>query len=142
MSKEDSLAHTIREKTNSATAAENFAVAKAAMMTSAEQAYQTIHYVHTYIICTLLKLMHVCVGEAGLLAGDEDHARAVRAVSASTVPRKEDSRGHSNLQHIQRSRFMVLPFPPFTYIHTLMKSSLFTYIHTYIHIAMHYAMWW
>ena len=39
MSKEDSLAHAVREKINSATAAENFAIVKEAMMTSAEQAY-------------------------------------------------------------------------------------------------------
>ena len=50
MSKEDSLAHAVREKTNSATAAENFAIVKEAMMTSAEQAYYNLHYIHTYIL--------------------------------------------------------------------------------------------
>ena len=69
-----------------------------------------------------------CVGEAGIHASDEDHARAVRAVSAPTISRKEDTRGHSNLQDIQRSRLMV--FPLSHYMHTYIHSFIYTYIHT------------
>jgi hypothetical protein len=135
MSKEDSLAHAVREKTNSATAAENFAIVKEAMTTSAEQAYYNLHYMHTY--CYSVRCFHLCmhvcmyvccVGEAGIHASDEDHARAVRAVSAPTISRKEDTRGHSNLQDIQRSRLMV--FPPSHYMHTYIHSFIYTYIHT------------
>ena len=102
MSKEDSLAHAMREKINSATAAENFAIVKEAMMTSAEQAYYNLHYIyiHTVIVLDILTYVRMyvcCVGEAGIHASDEDHARAVRAVSAPTISRKEDTRGHSNL---------------------------------------------
>ena len=73
------------------------------------------------------------VGEAGLLGGDEDHARAVRAVSCPSLSGKEDPRGHSDMQHIQRPRLMVM----LHYIHTfiiigLIYQSIY-YIHTYIH---------
>ena len=61
MSKEDSLAHAVREKTNSATAAENFAIAKEAMMTSAEQAYYNLHYIHTYFNLCMFVCMYVCM---------------------------------------------------------------------------------
>ena len=143
MSKEDSLAHAVREKTNSATAAENFAIVKEAMMTSAEQAYYNLHYVYTYFqslryfhLCMHLCMYVCCVGEAGIHASDEDHARAVRAVSAPTISRKEDTRGHSNLQDIQRSRLMV--YAPSHYTHTYIHSFIQSYILTYIHICIHY----
>ena len=59
MSKEDSLAHAMREKINSATAAENFAIVKEAMMTSAEQAYYNLHYIHTY--CYSVRYFNLCM---------------------------------------------------------------------------------
>ena len=59
MSTEDSLAHAVREKTNSATAAENFAIVKEAMMTSAEQAYYNLHYIHIYYYS--VGYFHLCM---------------------------------------------------------------------------------
>ena len=95
-------------------------------------------YIHTYCytvryfdLCMYYVCMYVCcVGEAGIHASDEDHARAVRAVSAPTISRKEDTRGHSNLQDIQRSRLMV--FAPSHYIRTYIHSYILTYIHSFL----------
>jgi hypothetical protein len=92
-------------------------------------------YIHILTYACLYACMYVCmyvccVGEAGVHASDEDHARAVRAVSAPTISRKEDTRGHSNLQDIQRSRLMV--FAPSHYIHTYIHTFISFYKHNYI----------